>query len=160
MSTFYKIKWESTSPIKNNLDYEDYNHTYELCMEFNKKNKTKQDLVISKYNPNYIVKYPININKKDNISKGKIIINSNDFKYTINKNDLIDVYITQTKYNKNGSYNVQKIKINSQCLQNECNLVKELIHSKKLYLQLNTTCNENTTNCNFASISTKKIITN
>lgn len=155
MTTYYQIKWISTAPIKNDADYEEYNHTYELCMEFNKKNKSKQDLVIAKYNPNYIIKYPININKKDSISNGKIIINSSDFKYTITKNDLMDVYITQTKYNKNGSYTVQKIKINSQCLQNECNLVNQLIHSKKLYLKLNTTCDNNETNCHFATISTK-----
>ena len=52
MTTYYQIKWISTAPIKNDADYEEYNHTYELCMEFNKKNKSKQDLVIAKYNPN------------------------------------------------------------------------------------------------------------
>lgn len=158
MNSYYQIKWISTSPIKNKIDYEKFNHTYELCMEFNKKYKTKLDLILAKYNPSYIIKYPINIDKKDIISKGMIAINPDDFKYSINKNDLVDVYITETTYANDGSYTVKKIKINTQELHTECKLVHQLTKTKKLYLKLNTACINNITTCNFAVISTHKNI--
>ncbi len=155
-NSFYKIKWVSTQPIKDNLDYENFIHKYELCMEYTKKYKTKNDIILAKYNPKNIIKYPININKEDTLSNGTIAINTNDFKYTITKNDLIDSYITETTYYKNGISKVKKIKINTTCMYNECNLISNLINYKKLYLKLDISCTNKKNKCNFAIISTNK----
>tara|TARA_B100001248_G_C27388670_1_gene461090 strand:- start:408 stop:896 length:489 start_codon:yes stop_codon:yes gene_type:complete len=153
---YYKIRWISTKPIKENIDFEKYNHKYELCMEFSKKYKNKNDIINSKYEPSYILKYPINIYKQDTISKGNIIINSNDFKYSITKNDMIDSYISETTYHNNGTLKIKKIKINTTCIYNECNLLLNLTNFKKLYLKLDITCSSNNSICNFATLSHDK----
>jgi hypothetical protein len=156
-STFYKIKWKSSNPLKDNINFENFNHTYELCIEFVPKQLTEKDCLISKYYPTHLIKYPININKESLIKDGYIIIKSDEFKQLLIKNDIQQFYITKTTYDTNDtndSINIKKIKIQSNCSYNNCQILNDLPSYKKLYLNINTNCSGD--NCNFATLSIKK----
>ena len=154
MDKFVQINWKSTNSIKNDINMENYFHKYELCIELSKKKRTNNDIVLSKYFPIQILKYPININKKDELSNGRIYLHKNDFKQLLNINDIVNMYITDTKINNNNILNIKKIKISSSCIQNELNYINNLPQYNKLYLKLDTACNNET--CNNATISSNE----
>ena len=150
---FFKINWESNNPIIDTINYENFTHKYQLCIEYYRKNKKENDFIYSKYNPILIIKYPININKKKNISNGQILINSTEFNRINKYYNLSNMYLTQTTYHSNNTQTIKKIKINTTCIYNECNLLKYITHYKQLSLKLNINCKNNTSNCDFAILS-------
>jgi len=158
MDKFVQINWKSTNSIKNNINVENFYHKYEFCIELSKKKRTDKDMLLSKYFPVQTLKYPINVNKKDEISSGRIYLHKNDFKQILNNNDIVNMYITDTQHNNNNILNIKKIKISSNCVQNELNYINNLSNYSKLYLQLNTTCDNNT--CNNATISSNQSLFN
>ena len=151
---YYKISWNTNEPIKDNINYENYNDSFELCIEFIKKQVSEQDCIYSKYDPKHLLKYPININRTEYLKDGKIYINSTEFNNLIKHYDISNFYILQSKYEKN-NINSKKIKINTDCINNECNLLKNIRQYKKLDLKINTNCNDNT-KCDYAILSFNK----
>lgn len=151
--TFYKIKWNSDNPIIDNINSENYIPKYEFCIEYTKKNCSEEDCILSKYNPVIIIKYPININKKNNISNGNILINPIEFNKMMSSHHITNIYLTQSSYYSNNELKIKKIKINTTCMYTECNLFENIKKYKELNLKLDINCKNNISNCNIATLS-------
>ena len=149
---FYKIKWNSNNIIIDNINFEKFIHKYEFCIEYTKKKCSEEDCILSKYNPIIIIKYPININKKNKIKNGSILLNSNEFNKLLTTHNITNVYLTQSSYYSNNEIKIKKIKINTNCMYNECNLFENLKKYKELNLKLDINCKNNKSNCNFATL--------
>jgi len=151
--TFYKIKWKSDNPIIDNINSENFIHKYEFCIEYTNKNCSEEDCILSKYNPVIIIKYPININKKKNISNGHILLNSTEFNKMMISYNITNIYLTQVTHYSNNELKIKKIKINSTCMYTECNLFENITKYKELSMTLDINCKDNISNCNFATLS-------
>jgi hypothetical protein len=68
------------------------------------------------------------------------------------------MYITDTQHSNNNILNIKKIKISSNSIQNELNYINNLPQYNKLYLKLDSTCNDET--CNNATISSNESLFN
>lgn len=145
MSDYYIINWEANNNLQENDYIGNKQNKFELCFLFEKKKVSKDDYINNKYNPNYILKYPININNDINFKNGILKINKIDFEKILRKNNLVDLYLSNTFFNKN-SYNMIKTKINTNCNINICEIFKNLNKYKNITINIDFNCNEN--NCN------------
>ena len=68
------------------------------------------------------------------------------------------MYITDTHHKNNNIISIKKIKISSNSIQNELQYINNISQYTKLYLKLDTTCNNET--CNNATISSNETVFN
>ena len=120
-----------------------------MCFNFEKKSTCKADFVNLKYNPNYILKYPININKDTKFKNGLLKINKLEFEKILIKYNLVNVYLSECTYNKNEEL-IKKININTNCNINICNIFSKLSNYNNIKFRIDSNCNGK--NCNKISL--------
>lgn len=145
MDNFYNINWESNNILKEDFEFDNQKNKFELCFNFEKKSTCKNDIINKKYNPNYILKYPINIDKNENFKNGILKINIAEYEKILKKYDLINVYLSECTYKKNQEI-VKKININTNTNINICNIFSKLSNYNNLKINIDSQCNGK--NCN------------
>ncbi|MDA9673883.1 hypothetical protein N9T73_00100 [bacterium] len=149
MSNYYIINWESNNILKEDFEFDNPQNKFELCFNFEKKSTCRADFVNLKYNPNYILKYPININKDEHFKNGLLKINKLEFEKILIKYNLVNVYLSECTYNKNEEL-IKKININTNCNINICNIFSKLSNYNNIKFNIDSNCNGK--NCNKISL--------